>query len=116
MNGGKIVLLVFGIIVVLLSFAVLAGGGALLWADATHVDSEGFIDSSTISIESDTHAVITGPIDIDEAALRALRIMGVITHFEVEGRSDDSSKRIFIGVADESDLNAYLSGVDYDEM
>jgi hypothetical protein len=116
MHGGKIVLLVFGIIVVLLSFGILAGGGALIWADATHIDSEGFVASSAINIESDSSAVITGPIDIDEAALRALTIMGVITLFEVEGRTNNPSKQIFIGVADESDVETYLSNVGYDEI
>jgi len=116
MSAGKIILLVFGVIVVLISFSLMAGGGALIWADATHVDSEGFIKSDTINIEKDSHAVITGPIDIDEEALRVLRIMGIITDFEIEGRSNDSSKGIFIGVADESDVEAYLSNVAYDEM
>ncbi len=116
MRAGKIVLLVFGVIVVLISFGLLAGGGALIWVDATHVDDEEFINSDTINIERDTHAVITGPIDIDEEALRVLNWMGIITDFEIEGRSNDSSKGIFIGVADESDVEAYLSNVAYDEM
>ena len=116
MSAGKIVLLVFGVIVVLISFGLLAGGGALIWVDATHVDDEEFINSDTINIERDTHAVITGPIDIDEEALRVVNWMGIITDFEIEGRSNDSSKGIFIGVADESDVEAYLSNVAYDEM
>jgi len=116
MSGGKIVLLVFGVIVVLLSFGLMASGGALIWADATHVDSEGFINSDTIDIERDSYAVISGSIDIDETALKVVTWMGIITDFEVEGRSDDSSKGIFIGVADESDIEAYLSNVAYDEM
>ena len=116
MGGGKIVLLVFGVIVLLLSFSLLAGGGALIWADAAHVDDEGFINSDPIQIERDSCAVVTGPIDIDEAALEVLDWMGVITVFEVEGRSNDSSKGIFIGVADESDVEAYLSNVAYDEI
>jgi len=116
MSAGKIVLLVFGVIVLLISFGLLAGGGALIWADATHVDSEGFITSEPIQIERDSYAVISGSIDIDEEALRALRIMGVITFFEVEGRSNNPSKQIFIGVADESDVETYLNNVDYDEI
>ena len=116
MSAGKIILLVFGIIVILISFGLLAGGGALIWVDATHVDDEEFINSDTINIERDTRAVITGPIDIDEEALRVLNWMGIITDFEIEGRSNDSSKGIFIGVADESDVEAYLSNVAYDEM
>jgi len=116
MGGGKIVLLVFGVIVLLLSFGLLAGGGALIWADATHVDDEGFISSDPIQIERDSCAVITGPIDIDETALEVLNWMGVITVFEIEGRNNNTSKQIFIGVADESDVETYLDNVDYDEI
>ena len=116
MSAGKIVLLVFGIIVLLISFGLMASGGALIWADATHIDSEGFINSDTVQIERGSRAIVSGPIDIDEAALRALRWMGVATAFAVEGSNEDPSKQIFIGVAGEPDLKAYLSGVDYDEM
>ncbi|MBA7701660.1 hypothetical protein ES703_110404 [subsurface metagenome] len=116
MSAGKIILLVFGVIVVLISFSLMAGGGALIWADATHVDSEGFIKSDAIHIERDSRAVVTGSIEIDEEALRVLNWMGVITVFEVEGRSNNPSKQIFIGVADESDVETYLNNVDYDEI
>ncbi len=116
MSGGKIVLLVFGVIVVLISIAVLFAGGALIWADKTQIDSEGFISSSTIQIDRDSRAIVTGSIDIDEVALRALRWMGTATIFVVEGSNADPAKQIFIGVAEESDLKAYLSSVDYDEM
>jgi len=116
MSAGKIALLVFGVIILLMSFGLMVGGGALIWVDAEHVDSEGFISSDTIRIERDSRAVTTGPIDIDEAALRAVRWLGVITVFEVEGQSNDSSKQIFIGVADESDVDTYLNNVDYDEI
>jgi len=116
MSAGKIILLVFGVIVVLISLALLAAGGTLMWVDKVHIDDEGFIASNTIDIERDSHAVITGSIDIDEAGLRALKWMGLVTDFEIEGRSNDSSIGIFIGVADESDVEAYLSNVAYDEM
>ena len=116
MSGGKIVLLVFGIIVLLISLALLAAGGTTMWVDKVHIDDEGFIASNTIDIERDSRALVTGSIDIDEAGLRALKWMGLVTVFEVEGRSNDSSKGIFIGVADESEVEAYLDNVAYDEM
>jgi len=48
--------------------------------------------------------------------MEVLDWMGVVTDFRVEGSSNDLSKGIFIGVADESDVDAYLSNVAYDEM
>jgi hypothetical protein len=116
LSAGKIVLLVFGVIILLISIGLLFVGGSLMWVDKAHIDSEGFINSNTIQVERDSRAVVTGPIDIDATALRVLEGIGLVTDFEVEGRSNDSSKGIFIGVAEETDLKAYLSNVAYDEM
>ena len=116
MSAGKVVLLVFGIIIVLVAIPLLLGGGTFLWVDIAHRDSEGFVTSNTIQIEKGSHAIATGPIDIDEVALKVLDWLGLATHFKVEGRSNDPSKQIFIGMAEESGLEAYLSDVDYDEM
>jgi len=116
MSAGKIVLLVFGVIIVLVGVGLLFGGGALLWLERTHTDSEGFIASDTIHIERGSHAIVTAPIDIDETALDVLDWLGIATAFAVEGSNNDPAKDIFIGVADESDVEAYLSDVEYDEM
>jgi hypothetical protein len=40
MSAGRVILLVFGIIGVLISIGLLVGGGAILWVDNTIKDSE----------------------------------------------------------------------------
>jgi len=114
-SAGKILLLVFGIIIILVAVGLVFGGGTLLWLERTHTD-EGFITSNTIHIDRDSHAVVTGPIEIDEVALDVLDWLGIATAFVVEGSNNDLDKNIFIGVAEESDVEAYLSDVEYDEM
>ncbi len=116
MSAGKIVLLVFGVIILLISIGLLFVGGSLMWVDKAHIDSEGFVNSNTLQVERNSRAMVTGPIDIDATALEVLEWMGLVTDFEVEGWSNDSSKGIFIGVAEETDVEAYLSNVAYDEM
>jgi uncharacterized membrane protein len=119
MSAGKIILLVFGIIGLLISIGLLVGGGALLWADNTIKDSDGFYTTETIEIEKDSHAIVTGPADIDIEAGWDWGVgwdLGDLVTFKVEGSNNDPSKQIFIGVATESDLDAYLNGVEYDEM
>ncbi len=116
MTSGKIVLLVFGIIGMLIGLALVIGGGATIWVDTEHVDSEGFITSDTIQIERSSRAIVMGSIDIDEDALDVLDWMGLVTDFKVEGSNNDPSKGIFIGVGEESDLEAYLNDVNHDEM
>lgn len=116
MSAGKILLLIFGVIILLISFGLIAGGSNLLWVNARHVDDEGFFTSSTLHIDRDSNAVVIGPIELDEVALRVLRTIGVITIFEVEGMNNNPSKQIFMGVADQANLGNYLDNVAYDEM
>jgi len=80
------------------------------------VDSEGYITSHSIQIERDSRAVVMGSIDLDEDAMDALDWMGLVTDFRIEGSNNDDSKGIFLGVAEDPDLDVYLSDVNYDEM
>lgn len=115
MSVGKILLLVFGIIILLISVGLIFSGGSLLWLERTHTD-EGFITSDVIQIDRDSHAVVTGPIEIDEVALDVLDWLGIATAFGLEGSNNDPKKQIFLGVADASDVDSYLSDVEYDEI
>ena len=119
MSAGKIILLVFGIIGLLISVGLLVGGGALLLVDNTIKDREGFYTTRTIQMQKDSYAVVSGPanIDIDTGWDWGWGWdLGDLVTFKVAGSNNDPSNRIFIGVAKESDIDAYLSGVEYDEM
>ncbi len=122
MSGGKIVLLIFGIIVLLISLVLLLPGGALIWAERTLRDSEGFYTSKTVELDRDSYAIVTEPANIDLGDewewLPWVRSWGPgdFLTLKIEGSSSDSSKQIFIGVAETSDLEGYLSGVEYDEI
>ena len=122
MSGGKIVLLVFGIIVLLASVVLLVPGGGLMWAERALRDSEGFYTTKAIELEKDSYAIVTKPANIDLGGdWEWLFWAGCWdpSHFltlKIEGSSNDPSKRIFIGVAEVSDLQAYLTDVEYDEV
>ena len=115
MSAGKIVLLVLGLIILLVSVGLLFTGGAIIWADIAIKDSEGFYTTKTIQLEKDSHAIITEPAGIDLEAAWIWDWSNLVT-FKVGGSNDNSSKQIFIGIAQESDLNDYLSDVEYDEI
>jgi hypothetical protein len=116
MRAGKIVLLIFGVIVLLISFGLTAIGSTLLWVNARHVDNEGFLTSDTLHTVKSSNAVVIGPIELDEVAISVLRTIGVITVFRFEATNNNASKQIFMGVADQSDLEKYLDNVAYDEL
>jgi uncharacterized membrane protein len=116
---GRVLLLIFGIIGILISIGFLVGGGAILWVDNTIKDSEGFYTTETVQIEKSSYAIVTGPANINiEAGLDWgwQWDWGDLATFRVEGSSNDPSNQLFIGIARESDLDAYLGGVEHDEI
>lgn len=115
MSAGKVLLLVFGVPVLLIAAGLIVFGGALLWANSALTDREGFYTTHTVHLKKDSYAIVTEPTHTD---LRAAFIWdwGDLATTKVEGSSDDPAKRIFVGVAEESDLKAYLSDVEYDEI
>jgi len=122
MKAGKIVLLVFGIIVLLISLVLLLAGGGLMWAEKALRDSQGFYTTPAIQLEKDSHAIVTEPANIDFGgdwewlSWLGVRDPGDFLSIKIEGSSNDPKKQIFIGVAEVEDLKAYLEDVEYDEV
>jgi len=114
-SAERIIVLIIGIIVLLAALVLMFSGGALLVANSVLKDSEGFITTRTIQIESDSYAVTTMPADVD---LRGAWIWdwSDLVAFKIEGSNNDPSRGTFMGIAQESDVNSYLRDVDYDEI
>jgi len=114
-KAGRILLLVFGVLVLLTGAVLIFSGGALLWVNSALMDREGFYTTNAVRLEKDSYAIVTEPAHTD---LRAGLIWdwGDLTTIKVECSSNDLAKRIFAGVVKESDLKAYLSDVEYDEI
>ena len=115
MSAGKIVLLIFGIFVVVVAIGLIATGGAVLWANGVLADGEGYLTTRTIRIDKGSYAVVSEPTDIEVGSWWVWD-WGDLATFKIEGSNDDSSKNIFMGLADESDSNSYLIDVNYDEV
>jgi len=115
MTAGRIVLLVFGIIIMVGSVLLIFFGGTVVWAHTAFTDDEGFFSTKTIEVERDSYAVVTQPADIDVSATWIWDWNDLVT-FRIEGSSDDPSKQVFIGIADEDDLDSYLDDVKYDKV
>jgi hypothetical protein len=112
---GKTISIIFGIIVGLVSIALIAGGGFALWLNSK-TDGEGYINSNTIEIDRTSHAAVIGPLTMNEVAVRVVKIIGIASDWRVQGSSNDPAKGIFIGVAGAADFATYFNDVSYDEM
>lgn len=115
MSVWKILLLIFGVLVVVVGFGLAAVGGGALWANGALTDDEGYLTTKTIRIDKDSHAIVSAPTDI-EVGSWAVWDWGDLVTFKVEGSNDDSAKNIFMGVAEETDLEDYFSDISYDEV
>jgi hypothetical protein len=115
MSAGKIILLVFGIIIMVAALGLVIAGGGVLWVNGALTDDDGYFTTKTLSVDRSSYAVITEPADVDLGSAWVWD-WGNLVKFKVEGENDDRSKGIFIGVADEWDLDNYLRDVEYDEI
>ena len=114
MSGGRIFLVIVSVLILLLGLGLIAGGGALLWANAFLRDAEGYYTTRTVDIERDTYGITTYPAWIefgpawffDWSNLVKLKLTA----------TNNRVKKTFIGIAEEEDLLNYLSGVAYDEI
>jgi hypothetical protein len=108
-GAGRVVLIVVGVITALLSLALLAGGTALVVLDQTQRDDAGFLMSPSEDFSTATYAIVSDNVDVDfggsESAAEA--ILG-----DVRIRSE-SDRDVFVGIARDTDVEEYLSGVEY---
>ena len=123
MSTGRIILLIFGLLFLLVSMPLLIGGGSILGVNAFLPDDDGFFTSGDHRLDRDSYAMVTesAEIDFDEewhggwGWYRDWDLGDFVT-IKIEGENNDSSKGIFIGIAEESDWEAYLNDVEYDEI
>ena len=116
-TAGRIVLVVLGSILALLAAALMVAGGALLWADRTQRDDDGFLTTPTEHFESESFAITSDSIDLFEADSSGDWVLseGVLGSVRITGEGADGND-IFIGVAGTEDVDAYLNGVAHDEV
>lgn len=115
MSGGRIALLVIGIVFLVGALVLMAGGGGLMWLSKTlENDNSLFASRKTSLRKADAYAIVSEPFETDWYDESQGERWGVdFVTVTVEGESQDPSKGIFMGIARETDVDDYLSGVQY---
>jgi len=114
-KGGRVVLLVFGSLFVIVALVLLAGSGVLFWAESTFKDAEDFYTSGPIEIDRDAVAITTQPADIHLGVAWMLDWSRLV-NMRLTVTNDEPGKGVFIGIADAEDTAGYLAGVSRDEI
>ena len=120
-NRIRILPLVFGGIILLVAMGLVVGGGALLWVNTSLIDNEDFITTQSYPLERDSYALAFQQLNIDVDEV--VGAWGVwkpspsdLVTIKLTVSSNDPSKNVFLGIGDETDVEAYLFDVYYDEI
>jgi hypothetical protein len=114
MTGGKIALLVTGILLALFGFGTTVAGGGMLWTDGTQRGPDGYLTSPTYTLHSAGHAVTAEEIHLGGPSPDDW--FPWFSRFEV--RFDVASTGgapVFVGVGSHSEVDGYLRDVRHDE-
>jgi hypothetical protein len=114
-KAGRVILLVVGSIASLVALGLLAAGGALLWLHTTQRDGEGFYSTDVTRLRSAGYALTSEDLEVADVP-HWLFNEGRVGTLRLRGSGTDPAKQLFIGVARERDVDAYLAGVPHDEI
>jgi uncharacterized protein DUF4389 len=110
-SAGRILLIVFGSILGLVGLALMAGGGALLWANAALKGDDGYFNTRTERYRSPGRAIVTKGLDLTHIP------GGPGRWADLRVRADGvGGGPVFVGIAHREDVDRYLSRVAYSEL
>jgi hypothetical protein len=115
MSGGRIALIVVGSLLALIGFGLSLGGGALLVAQGTLRDGEGFFTTSSERFTSNGRALASEDLSVVNGTPQGLAGNDLAT-LRVRATSADPQKPVFIGIARAGDVDRYLAGVAHDRI
>ncbi|MDH4075528.1 MAG: DUF4389 domain-containing protein [Acidimicrobiia bacterium] len=114
---GRVLALVAGAVFALPALLMLAGGLALLGAYAMARDDDGYFTASLDRVQSPTSAVTAEDIDLDlDPGTPGWVVDWLETDVRLKVTGIGSSGNVFVGIAPEDQVDAYLAGVAHDEI
>jgi hypothetical protein len=115
LRAGRIVLIIFTGVFVLVAVAFLAAGGFLVWLHVSHGDGQGYLNSMPVDVNSGSRAVISPTLHVSGEAGRALEAVE-FAGIRLECTGSPAGRPVFIGIGEEGDVMEYLRGVDLAEV
>ena len=111
-TAGRVISLVIGSVIGLVSLALVAGGGVATWATQTQRDSAGYLTSDTRSFATPSYAITSDGIDLGDATdwITPGDVLGTV---RIRATAIDATRDVFIGVAPQAAVETYLAGVNH---
>lgn len=108
-TGWRVVSVVIGSLLTVVSVGLLAAGGAAAWMDNTQRDATGYLTSSPHTFFTASYAVTSDRIDLGTSEVIApSAILGTV---RVRATAEQPSEQIFVGIAQRALADRYLAGV-----
>ena len=111
-SAGRVAATIVGSLIGLLALALLAGGGALLWADQTQRAADGWLSSPSRSFDTPARALTAERLDLGDVRAGWAPHLGAV---RVRARAD-GGRAVFVGIAPQARVDAYLRGVAHTEV
>jgi hypothetical protein len=106
---GRIIALVFSILLLLPGLGLVLGGGLLLWADQSRSD-DGYVFSETDGFSTDGFALVSERIDLATGA-DWVPLSAALGTARAQVTAADPATEIFVGIAPADEGTAYLGDV-----
>ena len=114
-SGGRIGLMVAAALLGALALALLAGGGALVWAHGAKQDGHGYYSTGAKQLRTPTYALVSEGLDVGTDGPDVLFRKGRLGTLRVTA-TGSRAHPIFIGIAHKSQVAAYLGNVSHDAL
>ncbi len=115
MRPGKLALVIGGAFAVLIGFVSALGGGALIWTHATQRDAAGYYTTSTERFTTSTYA-LTSNVDFGtHPGSHDWTLAHPVGTIRVRATAPGNTA-LFVGVAPQADVDAWLAGVAHEHV
>jgi hypothetical protein len=109
-SAGRVVSVVAGSTLALAALGLLVGGGALVVADRTMRDG-GYLTGVPRHVSSTGYAVVVGDVMLEGPGPDGAFPARAIGDLRFRVTPDDASAPVFVGIAPDADVDAFLAGV-----
>jgi hypothetical protein len=110
-TAGRVVSLVIGSIIGLVSLGVLAAGGVATWATTSQRDAAGFLTTDTRSFSTPTYAITSDGIDLGSSTgWTPGTLFGTV---RIRATASNPAKAVFVGVGPQATVGRYLNRFDH---
>lgn len=111
-TGGRITVLVIGVLLFLVGLVLLGAGGTGLWANLTQRDA-GYVTTDAHQFSSAGSALATVRTDLGTAGVGWLYAPGLLDRVRIRVTPINASAPLFVGIGPSADVDRYLAGVNH---